>query len=238
MLLPFDGHISRAACYDRRAPANQPISDCFAQIKMFGKPGVLVFLALLAGAMGRKRLPFQIMVALLMVFVLTCPLKSIVGRQRPRNTSTNSFPSGDAALTASFVVPILVRVPMATPLGAVAVLAVGAGRIAQGYHYPSDVFAGIALGLIAGAMAMRLVRRPPSWARDRHFALALLLFALASGIAVAIGESGKDIPRFFAQFGVLVGVLLAYRGIRAVGHRVTRRRSLQVQPAAARSRAA
>lgn len=90
--------------------------------------------------------------------------KQLTARGRPANDltplirrltttpRTTSFPSGHSASAAAFATGVLMENPL---IGApIAVLAVGvaASRVATGAHYPSDVVAGIGIGIAAGLL--------------------------------------------------------------------------------------
>jgi membrane-associated phospholipid phosphatase len=87
----------------------------------------------------------------------------------PRSTS---FPSGHAASAAAFATGVALELPvLAVPVGALAA-AVGASRVVTGIHFPSDVAAGFATGVAAGALTLRwwpLRQAEPAEAvRPRH----------------------------------------------------------------------
>jgi len=90
-------------------------------------------------------------------------LKRASGRRRPpsglvpawreprRVPFTTSFPSGHAASAAAFTTAVVLELPWsAVPLVPLAG-AVAASRVVIGVHYPSDVVAGVALGVAAAA---------------------------------------------------------------------------------------
>lgn len=101
-----------------------------------------------------------------------------VGRDRPfvadpggvhlfsSHAADASFPSDHATAAMAIAVAILLRKPRWGILAVVLALIVSIGRVALGYHYPSDVLAGIALGSAAA-----LVLWIP-WLRARVDALA------------------------------------------------------------------
>ncbi|OGO10231.1 MAG: hypothetical protein A2Y93_14940 [Chloroflexi bacterium RBG_13_68_17] len=100
-------------------------------------------------------------VACLAVVVLV--IKFLVRRRRPqgewgaiyRNTDPHSFPSGHAARATLLAVLATGWTPpwLAAALWIWAPL-VALARVAMGLHYVSDVFAGVLLGLAAGAAAL------------------------------------------------------------------------------------
>jgi undecaprenyl-diphosphatase len=86
-------------------------------------------------------------------------IKRRIGRPRPfradprlRSLLTvldeHSFPSGHAMTLSGVLVPIVLVLP-ATIISAVALLSCMAwSRIATAHHYPSDIFGGVALGVV------------------------------------------------------------------------------------------
>jgi diacylglycerol kinase family enzyme/membrane-associated phospholipid phosphatase len=90
--------------------------------------------------------------------------KRVVGRARPavdltplarrliKAPSTTSFPSGHSASAAAFATGVLLENPLlGVPVAGLAA-AVAASRVAVGAHYPSDVVAGVSLGVAAGLL--------------------------------------------------------------------------------------
>jgi hypothetical protein len=126
-----------------------------------------------------------------------------------------SFPSGDVASLAAFVVPIASTFPAVKPVAFAGVIAVGAVRVANGFHFPSDILAGIAIGIFAGAIVLsigfslkpetrRLLRR--SW-----LAAALGGIVLVHLFLPSVG----NFRTFFAILGPLAVLLAVSPFIRA-----------------------
>ena len=67
-----------------------------------------------------------------------------------------SFPSGHATLAAAMAVVLAYHFPKARYLVIGVALLVGISRIYFGVHYLSDVLAGFMLGIIVGALSIRL----------------------------------------------------------------------------------
>jgi undecaprenyl-diphosphatase len=84
-----------------------------------------------------------------------------VRRHLRRIPTTTSFPSGHSASAAAFATGVALEWPvLAVPVGLLAA-GVGASRVVTGVHYPTDVLAGFALGLGAGAVTMWWWPRTP-----------------------------------------------------------------------------
>ena len=98
--------------------------------------------------------------------LLHLPIKRLVGRRHPRGAGlmrlgpvSSSFPSGHAASDLSFTFGVAQELPLLfIPLSA-ATLGAHWALIRGREHYPSDVFAGGALG-IAVALAARILWPP------------------------------------------------------------------------------
>ena len=105
--------------------------------------------------------------ALIVSHLLSQLLKRAICRPRPRlpialRSVTRapdrfSFPSGHASATVAVALPLAVSLP---PLAAAAALllplAVGVSRCYLGVHYPGDVLAGWALGVVCAASVLLL----------------------------------------------------------------------------------
>lgn len=100
------------------------------------------------------------------------PLKLISGRPRPgegrpgggfRRPRTSSFPSAHTSSGFAFATAVGARLPgLRVPLGLLAAT-VGYSRIHNRVHYPSDVLAGAALGVIVGAGIGKISCQVQNW---------------------------------------------------------------------------
>ncbi len=140
------------------------LNDMLTIIKGWGKGETNILVACMLFLAGYRRLALQIIIALIVTAILVWPLKISVHRERPSERNHVSFPSGDAASVASMVVPLVKASPAVLPAAIVIVAATACGRVITLNHYPSDVLIGVALGLIAGLLALR--HTPPL--HDRH----------------------------------------------------------------------
>ncbi len=109
-----------------------------------------------------QNLTIRFIGAILVLAVLVMTIKFTVRRGRPegdwgavyRKTDPHSFPSGHAARAAMIAILTLLWCPIAIGLAlSLWALLVSLARIAMGVHYPSDILAGVLLGLTFGAAA-------------------------------------------------------------------------------------
>ncbi len=109
----------------------------------------------------------RILIAIAATAVVVLAIKLLVRRRRPagewgsiyRLTDPHSFPSGHAARAALLAVLISAWGPTwLAPLVILWAPLVALARVAMGVHYLSDVVAGVALGLLAGAITLATVR--------------------------------------------------------------------------------
>jgi len=110
-----------------------------------------------------KQLAVTMLIGILATALVVMVIKFTVKRSRPegewgriyRSTDPHSFPSGHAARSAMLAVlalglgPLWLGVSMLiwAPL-------VGLARAIMGVHYPSDIFAGMALGILLGLLIL------------------------------------------------------------------------------------
>ncbi|ROS38990.1 bifunctional phosphatase PAP2/diacylglycerol kinase family protein [Amycolatopsis thermoflava] len=87
-------------------------------------------------------------------------------RQLRRAPWTTSFPSGHSASAAAFAAGAALEWPaLGVPVGALAA-GVATSRVVTGAHYPSDVLAGIGIGLTAGLVTLSWWPRTPAGPSD------------------------------------------------------------------------
>ncbi|MBN1508632.1 MAG: phosphatase PAP2 family protein [Sedimentisphaerales bacterium] len=192
--------------------------DVFTRL---GKAWLLVWLLLLWFVFSRRRRDVLTgLLALILIGVLVNPLKLGVGRTRPhaalkfqmtgqrdeRLSRHLSFPSGDTA--AAFAVAAALLPVVGWPLRALFLIssaAIGALRVTALAHYPSDVLAGAAIGLLAGWLAIRLMDK---WGReDRALPFeSWLVIAGVVGIPMVqcITEGPSELLLLLGTYGLLV----------------------------------
>jgi undecaprenyl-diphosphatase len=126
-------------------------------------PGTLVLFIVFRRARERWWLWATLMVA---APIMEWTLKRLIGRARPEDVSLG-FPSGHSTASAAFFGAVIFLAGALPPgvrgwvrgLAAVMIVLVGLARVILRAHWPSDVLAGIALGLALAAAAGLLASR-------------------------------------------------------------------------------
>jgi len=93
--------------------------------------------------------------------VLANTVKYLARRDRPdhlpllvRPLRSSSFPSGHAASATAAMCALLVVAPGLAPLWISMAVAMAVSRIYVGVHYPTDVLAGVGLGIVVAAVPL------------------------------------------------------------------------------------
>jgi len=207
-------------------PGRELVEELIGVVRLFGRGEIAVFLALVVGALGYRRQAAQILLSLVVVAVVVTAVKFGVGRLRPNGSPGYSFPSGDVATVAAVVLPLagaqLARLPMALLL----LTAVAYGRVQQGYHYPSDVLAGGATGVLAVLVAdLCLAGRVIFPGARLHLLLAILFAMVALALrALHHGTIPGELALFLTIFAPVLLAGLALRYHRALRYWVRARR--------------
>jgi undecaprenyl-diphosphatase len=138
-----------------------------------GDPQVVTVLAVLLAALAwvreRRRAAVALLVVRALSVVTSSGLKLLVDRPRPddvpalTHVTTASFPSGHALGSAALWVSVALLSrhrlgrPTAVAVALVVPLLVAATRVLLGVHFPSDVVAGLLLGVVCAAVGVRAV---------------------------------------------------------------------------------
>lgn len=110
-----------------------------------------------------KQLAVSMLIGILVTALVVMVIKFTVKRSRPqgewgriyRSTDPHSFPSGHAARSAMLAVLALGLGPLWLGLSMLVwAPLVGLARAIMGVHYPSDIIAGMALGVILGLLIL------------------------------------------------------------------------------------
>ncbi len=151
----------RIASRTARAPAPRMLAITFSWLGNGWIYPVLCAIVLAKWGFAGVRILAPAAASALLLHTVYPPLKRACGRRRPfqvdpelpsllATLDAHSFPSGHAMTLAGVLTPIVMFWPSAT----VAAVAMGAcvswSRMATGHHYPSDVLAGLALGIGIG----------------------------------------------------------------------------------------
>lgn len=169
---PWDGDLSAALYRDAGLQADEGVRSAAMALGFFGKGDVAVFLAGLAGVCGMRRKATAALLALIICVCMVFPLKGIAQRERPRGSSNASFPSADVATATATAFTLAAESALAAPVAGALAASVAVSRVYFGAHYPADVLAGMAIGVLAAALAL-------SAAKARNLKLPFWLFALA-----------------------------------------------------------
>ena len=165
--IALDGRLCLAA---NRWGARRAVGLFFAAISRLGDGlfwyALMTVLALGGGARGVTA-ALQMALTGLAALILYRTLKRWTQRPRPYRGCAGvvarvppldefSFPSGHTLHAVSFSVVALAWFPVLAPLLLTFTLLVAASRVVLGLHYPSDVLAAIAIGLLLGGAALAL----------------------------------------------------------------------------------
>jgi undecaprenyl-diphosphatase len=113
-----------------------------------------------------KRLAVVMLIGILITAVIVMAIKFTVRRSRPqgewggiyRSTDPHSFPSGHAARSSMLAVLALGLGPLWLGLSMLIwAPLVGLARTIMGVHYPSDIIAGMVLGIVLGVLVLVFV---------------------------------------------------------------------------------
>jgi undecaprenyl-diphosphatase len=213
----FDRQIVSWVFRSRIDPDANPWVEAFT---MLGKGWLQIWLLLIWFAVShRRREVLAGILALILVGVGVGTVKVAVGRVRPYSIVKSqeaggpehgrknhlSFPSGDTA--GAFGVAGAVAPAAGWPLrlaflGVAA--AVGGLRVTSLAHYPSDVLAGAAIGLLAGWLALRGIDKWGQAGRAVPFE-RWLVWAGIAGLPISLGfsEGADELLLFLRTYGVL-----------------------------------
>lgn len=153
------------------------LSDAADQPPLFAAGGVVLATGLAAGQPKLARLGVRLLASEALATGMKALVKRHVARTRPRKAHKdgryvlradkdgdrnegpwNSFPSGHTAGAVATARAVMREYPGAALPAGGAAAAVAAVQLPKGAHFPSDVVAGAAIGLVAEAAADGLIR--------------------------------------------------------------------------------
>ena len=154
--------------------------------------------AVAGGRRGRRAAEAGLLALLFTSATVNGPLKLLFGRIRPtprrplyRKPRTPSFPSGHSASAFAFATAATRELPVAGPLLFPLAAIVAYSRVYLGFHYPSDVLMGGALGAAAG-MAAGPVGRKLGLRRDEPHDEAMKPRVPSEAVLVASPHAGNS----------------------------------------------
>jgi len=150
--------------YRRRAPALDRSLVAITRAANYTRLWLAIAggLALCGGPRGRRAAGQGVIALAIAAAVANGPAKLLVRRRRPFHRSqpalihmprSTSFPSGHSAAAFAFATAASAELPPLAPALLALAAAVAYSRVHTGVHYPSDVVAGVAIGIGAGALA-------------------------------------------------------------------------------------
>lgn len=196
---------------------------------LLGKGWVLIWLLLCwVLAIGRQRPALVAILVLLLVLPAVVSLKSIVQRPRPedveevikseieeRNAFVRSwsFPSGDAAAVFAVATALapFVRRQWSIILFTISSI-IGILRVAVMAHYPSDVCAGAAIGMLISWLAWQITSRCqlPSPSGFNWYRAIAAVGVIVIPLSLGLFEGINQLLTFLKTYGVLVlGIYIA-----------------------------
>jgi membrane-associated phospholipid phosphatase len=214
LLWPFDMVLSDMLRISGSAETSMLLFRLARIVKLFGKGEILLLLGLLLAIYRHKEVAIAACLSLLLAGLIILPTKFAFERQRPNGANFQSFPSGDAAAVTAFLVPVASAFPSSTFPAAVGIATIGAARVAFGYHYPSDVLAGIAIGIFAVAVVLSL--KISSWPGFRRLLRrGWVVAALGFLVLIRLPASGNNMKEFLSIFGLPVALLVMVPFVRS-----------------------
>ena len=177
-LLEIDGGILLWLQETLRGAVLNGLLSVYTQLGNAGAMWIVLSLLMLCFPKTRKAGLAGLLAMLLGLLCTNVTLKHLVGRTRPWLTmeglvplvaehDPNSFPSGHtcAAFAAASAWWRTLPWRWVRVLAVVLAALMGASRLYVGVHFPSDVLAGLAVGLLCGWLACLLWRQVPAWRR-------------------------------------------------------------------------
>ncbi|AUX78268.1 MULTISPECIES: phosphatase PAP2 family protein [Sinorhizobium] len=186
-LVPFDPHLSQWAqgLPQEIIGFNRAITDFGTFAWMIYTSATLLLIAFIVRRSSRRntvrqrartarRLGAYFLLTIGTASVLVHGLKLLIGRARPElfaeygaysltpftgSGAFESFPSGHSTAAGAFFGAFAMLTPRLRPLFLILALLIGVSRVVVGAHYPSDVAAGLLLGLWTAMMVAFLFAR-------------------------------------------------------------------------------
>ncbi len=214
----------------RRHRSNWYKNDWLQAFTLLGKAWVLIWLLLSwVLATGRHRPALVAILVLLLISPAVISLKAIVQRPRPADIAkvhsraedrnyvvrSWSFPSGDTAAVFAVATALapFVRWPWGLTFFTVA-SSIGILRLAMLAHYPSDVCAGAAIGMLISWLASQITSkcRLPELSGFNWYRAIAAVGMIVISLSLGLFEGINQLLTFLKTYGVLV--LLIYIAVK------------------------
>jgi len=156
-----------------------------------GITALIIFFVLMA-FYEEYRTGFAGIISQALVGVATGILKPVVARVRPYG-GVGSFPSGHTATAFAAAVVLAHRFPRFKYIFYLLAAGVGVTRILLNKHFPSDVLAGAAIGLIMGEISIGVSTKLDVLYKQR-WVLPIALFVFI--VLAVYSLFGSDVPRY------------------------------------------
>jgi len=185
-LAPYDQTISSALRGTNESVGT--IGDAAGgRIAMISIVGGTITASLFSHSTRLKSTAFALAQATAVDLAIVNSLKFITQRERPDGSSNLSFPSGHAAdaFTVATVFSHYYGWKWGVPLYAAAGF-IAVSRVEKGKHWPSDVAAGAAIGLLAGRSGILTTERLGGSRKLSRLAIAPILGAHRWGVSVSV----------------------------------------------------
>jgi membrane-associated phospholipid phosphatase len=185
-LAPYDQTISSALRGTSESVGT--IGDAAGgRIAMISIVGGTVTASLFSRSSRLKSTAFALAQATAVDLAIVNSMKFITQRERPDGSSNLSFPSGHAAdaFTVATVFSHYYGWKWGVPLYAAATF-IAVSRVEKGEHWPSDVAAGAAIGLLAGRSGILTTERLSGSRKLSRLAIAPILGAHRWGVSVSV----------------------------------------------------
>jgi undecaprenyl-diphosphatase len=155
-LVAFDDRLLRRLVRNRRARATFALRSL---CRMYDPDMVIMGVAVALFAPGLVDIANHAAIALISTSLLVVVVKRIVRRTRPAEELHSSappdrfsFPSGHTAAAFALAIAMFGASPILVPGLLLLAICVAYGRMYLGVHYPLDVAAGAAIGLVTGSI--------------------------------------------------------------------------------------
>jgi len=185
-LAPYDQTIS-SALRGTSHPVGTIGDAAGGRIAMISIVGGTVTASLFSHSSRLKSTAFALAQATVVDLAIVESLKLITQRERPDGSNSYSFPSGHSAdaFTVAAVFSHYYGWKWGVPLYAAAGF-IAASRVEKGKHWPSDVAAGAAIGLLAGRSGILTTERLSGSRKLSRLAIAPILGAHRWGVSVSV----------------------------------------------------